>query len=138
MTKEQILLSGLEYYTVDPDNRRCIDEFGTCKYSPYSLGKQKTSEGCWVGRLLDKDVAKKIDDDWKMGIDIGSLIKDGEYKLPIWMEEDYMSILQYLHDQNSFWNSTGLSSLGKKEVTRICKEFNIEITEENGIGKYLN
>ena len=55
MTREEFLLDMLEYYTVN-STRRCIDTAGCCSYSAIS----KYTEGCAIGRLLDKEDAQVL------------------------------------------------------------------------------
>lgn len=137
MTKEELLINGLKYYCVNPQERRCIDEKGNCRYSPYSLGKEETSEGCWIGRLLDPEVAKKIDYN-EQDVDIVSLIEENYYELPNYMNNvnmDYLNKLQDLHDADAYWTQSGLSELGKEKVTIICNQNNIPLEK---VKQWLN
>lgn len=54
MTKEDFLIDTLEYYCENPSERRNKKQRGC----PYSSVKA-TSEGCAIGRHLDKETAPK-------------------------------------------------------------------------------
>jgi hypothetical protein len=137
MSNTELLLDALEYYTVDPVGRRCVDEDNECRYSPVSLGRQETSEGCAIGRLLNSDVAKRIDDRYgSVGID--TLIKKQEKELPDFMNVTnfkFLSKCQNLHDINYYWTKTGLSDIGKNRVSAIIEEYNLD---KDKFEKFLN
>lgn len=132
MTKEEILLSGLEYYTVDPDNRRCVENC-KCTYSPKTINKE-TSEGCWVGRLLDSDLSEKMDKLVSTGICY--CVEELDYEMPEWVIENvaFLEQCQTIHDNRFNWNKHGLSDLGKQKVKSIAEQHKISITK---IKKYL-
>jgi hypothetical protein len=59
MTKKELLLDTIEYYSIDR-NRRCeLDN--SCKYSPKSAGKKGISEGCAIGRHLSEETKEFYD-----------------------------------------------------------------------------
>lgn len=137
MTQTELLLDALEYYTVDPVGRRCVSESESCYYSPKSIGKEETSQGCLIGRLLNPDLAKLIDTK-EEEIGISTLIKKGLYILPDFMNEDniyFLSECQSLHDLNRYWEETGLSEDGKSKVSKIIDEYNLD---RELFSKFLN
>lgn len=129
MTREAFLLDMLEYYCVNPVERRCASR-GTCKYSPKSL-QLTTSEGCAIGRKLDPDIAFKIDED-QWDINVSSLIREAHYKLPAYMNlenKGFFESCQYLHDMRDFWDSRGLSNRGKIQVESMILDNALDITK---------
>lgn len=137
MTRDEILLSTLEYYTIDPINRRCVSDEGYCQYSPITALKKDLSEGCAIGRLLDKDLAREIDvKEWQIGID--DLIAQGEYTLPEFMNKENSAFLydvQVLHDINKNWKPNGLSFEGVTFVRNIIYKHDLNL---NLFTKFLN
>lgn len=137
MTQTELLLDALEYYTVDPVGRRCVDGENTCRYSPYSLDKEETSQGCLIGRLLNPELAKKIDDE--IGdINIDSLISGYDYTLPEYMNMNnarFLRSCQDLHDIRRNWTETGLSESGQGAVLDIIDEYNLD---RKLFSKFLN
>jgi hypothetical protein len=136
MTNQELLIDALEYYTVDPVGRRCKDEDG-CYYSPKSVGKESTSSGCLIGRLLSPELAELIDSK-ESEIGINSLINECLYTLPSFMNQDnkhFLSACQSLHDVNRYWTETGLSDIGKNRVLSIIEEYNLDKSQ---FEKFLN
>lgn len=136
MTQEEILLDALEYYTVDPVGRRCSNN-GICYYSPKTIHKEATSEGCLIGRLLPPELAQKIDTG-EFEIGIGSVILEGMYRLPDFMNEDNIDFLekcQRLHDGDRNWTDAGLSKQGIQGVSEIIERYNFDV---NKFSKFLN
>lgn len=132
MTKEEFLLDMLDYYIVDPEGRRCNSEAG-CYYSPETIGKE-TSEGCAIGRKLDRVLANDLDSGG-MSLCISDAISeytvfpDYMYKLPI----AFLSAIQVLHDKKENWDfeNTGLSMQGVAEVVRIVKTYGLDLSKFN-------
>ncbi len=124
MTEKELLLDTIGHYT---SNNRCRSK-GKCRYSPITLGLEGTSEGCAIGRLLDPDLARQIDE--KEGaITIEELVET-KYSLPDWMKQmspAFLSRIQGLHDSDFNWNESGLSEVGKSRVQFICRDYNIEL-----------
>ncbi len=136
MNKEEFLLDMLDYYTVDPEGRRCNSEAG-CYYSPETIGKT-TSEGCAIGRKLNTDFANRLDEEWDGGIGISEIINDYP-DFPDYMYDfdiNFLSECQELHDMPYNWdfNSIGLSTVGKKLVERMIEKFNLD---KSKFEKYL-
>lgn len=130
------MLNALEYYTVDPFGRRCADS-GDCKYSPYSLDKQESSEGCLIGRLLSPELAKLIDEEYD-SVNIDTLIWDEKYSLPNFMNADnarFLRACQNLHDIRHNWSQIGLSGEGQGRLLDIIEEYNLDKSQ---FEKFLN
>lgn len=128
MTKEQFLQSTIDYYSVDPYNRRCHRDHG-CKYSPENAGKEGKSEGCAIGRHLTPEVQKKLDESQGIISDIITY-KSLKQLLPEWMQEmdpDFLDQVQLLHDTSSSWEPNGLSERGKERVNTIINKFNLSM-----------
>lgn len=113
-----VLQDTIQYYSQDPIGRRCSDD-NSCSYSPKTLWKEATSEGCAVGRLLSPKLREELDRDFEG--------KSVRYKplfetLPKEIQElgeVFLSMLQSLHDGDTYWDSEGLSKVGEEEVQRI-------------------
>lgn len=136
MTKEEFLLDMLDYYTVDPEGRRCNSEAG-CYYSPETIGKT-TSEGCAIGRKLDREFANRLDEEWDGGISVQDIIKTYP-DFPEYMYEfdiNFLSECQELHDMPYNWDFdfTGLSTVGKKSVESMIQKFDLD---KSKFEKYL-
>lgn len=135
MTKEEILFDGLEYYTQNPEKRRCIKK-GMCNYSPKSLNLTE-SEGCWIGRLLDPELAYKLD--IELGeTTVSTLVKIPEYNIPNWMRNkeltQFLQDCQNLHDVDRYWATDGLTTEGSERVIKLCEKHNIN---KKLVKKYL-
>lgn len=137
MTKEEFLLDMLDYYTVDPEGRRCRND-SNCWYSPETIDK-KTSEGCAIGRCLDKDNAISIDRDFELGVGIKDLIDDKDVRIPDYMYDlgyNFLDRCQSLHDKNDNWDFTNisLSSKGQIELADMINKFDLD---KSKFEKYL-
>lgn len=129
MTNEQILLDALEYYTVDPVNRRCTDG-GACYYSAKTINKETTSEGCLIGRLLSPELAESIDAKYTKSIDV--IFSNGDFELPDFINAgnaEFLAACQTLHDISSNWSDAGLSNIGKTEVRKIIYNYKLDASK---------
>lgn len=113
-----VLQDTIQYYSQDPDGRRCSG-YGTCCYSPKTIGKEETSEGCAVGRLLSAELREELDIYYN-----GRTVRYTPLfeTLPQEIQDlgkDFLSMLQSLHDEDTYWDSEGLSKVGEEEVQRI-------------------
>ena len=94
-TREALLQDALDYYWGKPE-RRCLMKGSEifCSYIP-----SETSEGCAIGRLVELDVAEKLQ---KTNHSInGSLF----VLLPEWLQAmgmDFLYALQKCHDKGFF------------------------------------
>ena len=129
MTELELLEDTIKYYSENTE-RRCSTRF-TCYYSPITAGKENISEGCAIGRHLDKDFALQIDNNFIDGntdtgiINILSIMlkkEENKSKFPDWMlkmKPKFLSDIQGLHDGVSHWNKNGLSQDGLEYVREI-------------------
>lgn len=127
-TKEEkikLLNETVEYYSADPLNRICkTDE--KCVYNPKTIGKEGTSEGCAVGRLLPPELSLKLDNDFN---NVPVTREDLFDILPEDVKNygrSFLGSLQQLHDSSVYWNSTGLSEAGRERVKTITQDINNE------------
>lgn len=129
MTQRELLVSTVQFYTSE---NRALSE-GTCVYL-----KTENSPGCAIGRHLTPEVQQifhKIQTEDCAG-SITSMFDTIETKslLPEWMQEmdaDFLQRIQQLHDSLEYWNTEGISALGKQEALYICNTFALEpLTEE--------
>lgn len=132
MTKEAFLLDGLEYYSVDPGKRRCLNSTiavgsNRCKYSPKSIDLS-TSEGCMIGRKLEPALALE----WDKIYNAMGIISIPEKTIPCWMlslGRLFLSSCQDLHDCSGNWTETGLSSEGAQKLFHLIKDHHLDITQ---------
>ena len=131
MTELELLEDTIKYYSENPE-RRCVN-VKSCYYSPITANKESISEGCAIGRHLDKDFAlqiDKLDSNDKFYGDSGIIkvlsfmLKEEENKskFPDWMlkmSPDFLSEIQGLHDVNSNWDKNGLTQEGLEYVNEI-------------------
>lgn len=137
MNKEEFLLDMLDYYTVDPEGRRCRSEAGYY-YSPETIGKT-TSEGCAIGRKLDREFANKLDEEYHGGVSISNQLLKDHPNFPEYMYKfdiNFLRMCQELHDRKYNWDFdfTGLSTVGKTLVKDIIERFNLD---KSKFEKYL-
>lgn len=118
-TKRAVVLQDtVQYYSKDPDGRRCIVD-DMCRYSPKTLGKEATSEGCAIGRLLPPELREELD--------INYYNKTVRYTSLFWelpqevqdLGQDFLTMLQNLHDVDIYWDSEGLTEKGEEMVKQI-------------------
>ena len=94
-----MLNDAIAYYWGKPE-RFCVDDVGKCKYYP-PTGSQ--SDGCAIGRFLEPELARKLDnqEDYKSGVSSDNIFQ----QLPSWMKDlgqDFLTDLQFLHDSKYF------------------------------------
>lgn len=131
----KLLSDNLAYYVANPDGKRCINVNLECRYSGKSIGKN--TMGCFVGRLLPSKMRLVIDNN-ETTISVDSLVNTNKYNLPKYMVDNpyMMKQFQILHDENSYWTSTGLSDFGKIELSNILKTYK-DILDEKYFQKFL-
>jgi len=137
MNKEEFLLDMLDYYTVDPEGRRCRND-GNCWYSPETANKP-TSEGCAIGRKLDRNVANLIDKEHCLGIGISSLMDETDNDLPDFMYElgcSFLEACQSIHDKDDNWDFANmcLTNEGRLNVLDTVERFDLD---KSKFEKYL-
>jgi hypothetical protein len=125
MTKLELLEDTIAYYSVNPSERRCINDKRDCKYSNILVNKPH-SEGCAIGRHLNKEDALALDE---LGaFSASDLVADFPHYLPVWMKEmngDFLDAIQRLHDTSYYWDDNGLSADGKIFVDNLKKEYEL-------------
>lgn len=118
MTMKEFLEEGVAYYSKDPVSRRNTTKYG-CQYYPL----KETSEGCFIGRHMAPENAKKAGD-----ISIEILLINNPLLLPQWMctfDRGFLESCQLLHDVDIFWTDIGLSEDGIAYVDKIKKEYSL-------------
>lgn len=112
-TREELLQDAINYYWGRPE-RRCVDNSGSCVYSP-----TETSEGCAIGRLLPLDISERLNDG--TGVSDSSIFNE----LPEWLQDmgvDFLQALQIIHDLEYFvYKSVGDISLYMKKWVDLTK-----------------
>jgi hypothetical protein len=146
-SREDYLLDMLEYYTVDPNNRRCtgiVERKGkamvTCRYAPETLGLIGKSEGCAIGRNIPHENALKLDTKYS-GETIEEVLVavlhgdqatqeelDEASLIPEWMQNlgiSFLEDVQDLHDRGSHWDLSRnrLSEQGEKWVKSLIEKY---------------
>lgn len=101
----------VEYYSADPAGRRGLDEMGNCLYS--------TPDGkmCAIGRHLPKSFLKK-----GFRANVTSLLLNYPNVVPkklLDLDAYFLQQVQYLHDDEDFWNEKGLTFEGRQKVEQI-------------------
>src|SRR5687768_8359822 len=130
MTPQELLQSTVDYYSVDPKTRRCIDATGDCTYSPKTTGRPE-SEGCAIGRHLSPEIQEYFDS-ISHSVTIHEIFKKPKLKekLPDWMQQmdaTFLRGVQSLHDDNLFWVSDGgLTNAGVEYIRHLQFRFGLE------------
>ena len=120
----EFLQETVDYYSVNPDERRNVSATFSCKYTP----QLPTSEGCAIGRKIPLELAKQLD----TGVDketkkyIGSSVAivavfnqlPNDLKV---LGNSFLQSIQCLHDNEVYWDTEGLSKEGKVEVESITE-----------------
>lgn len=122
-TKLGFLQDMINYYSVDPINRRNSDGL-TCKYYPQT----QTSEGCAIGRHISEKLQLELDNSFQTGVTHNRVFN----QLPVWMKklgQPFLTRIQMLHDDNINWEMNGLSEEGINTVKCICTTFNIDFNK---------
>jgi hypothetical protein len=130
MTELELLEDTIKYYSENTE-RRC-KTISVCSYSPITVGKKDISEGCAIGRFLDKDFALQIDkndDDDLFGNSsiehILRIYESEKSEFPDWMlkmNPKFLTDIQDLHDVDYHWdilNKKGLTEKGIEFVNKI-------------------
>lgn len=106
------LEDGLNYFN---SNTRCVNNGGTCVYSPIE-GKSK---GCFIGRAVQLEKALELERLFSsMGVNVDKVFNI----LPKEMRDlgkDFLTACQSLHDTEYYWNELGLSEYGTEKVENI-------------------
>lgn len=124
----RILEETVEYYSQNPEERRCVNsKNGKCYY--HGKNAQKKSEGCAVGRLLSNELQLELDENYTLNSkEDNSSVSGIFHNLPDDIKDlgkQYLHNLQQLHDQDFYWNNeSGLSESGKLEYELIKNKIN--------------
>lgn len=117
-----VLQDTIQYYSQDPIGRRCKD-LNECCYSPNTIQKEETSEGCAVGRLLSAELQEYLDERYGgVGVSNDRLF----YTLPQEIQDlgqTFLVRLQMLHDLDEYWDIDGLSEYGEGYARQIEENF---------------
>jgi hypothetical protein len=94
-TREALLQDALDYYWGKPERQCLVKGYDTmCSYTP-----SETSEGCAIGRLVELDVAEKLQE-------TNSTINGSLFPLlPEWLQamgHNFLYALQTCHDKGHF------------------------------------
>ena len=133
-TKEDFLLDMLEYYSEDPECRRCKTINRSCSYSSETISKD-TSEGCAIGRVIEPSLAREFDENMSGTGVSESVIFD---ELPEWLQnlgQKFLISIQVLHDLGHNWITEGLSPSGIKKLTNIIAKYQLK---KELFNNYLN
>lgn len=135
-----LLEDTVQYYSEDPENRRCVlltEGSKYCFYSPQTAEKS-LSQGCAIGRLLDDSLKLELDARTGLcGVSISQIfshqkwqdLKDKFPKDLLNLPIDFLSMLQDLHDGVFYWDEIGLTEYGQTFVNQI-KEYVDELENE--------
>jgi len=130
MNLEQILLDTLEYYSGHTE-RMCSTGI-KCAYSPFTIGAEETSEGCAIGRLIDRDLANILDEENTAITSEITLEEIEVYSEPAYKKIkdniDFFAELQDLHDKG-YLTKSQLEEYPKSRIKHIikAKNFNPEL-----------
>lgn len=81
-------------------------------------------DGCAIGRHLSIEMRNSLPNCCIIDLE------DSHYGLPKWLLDLdiwFLSDVQCLHDEDSFWSSSGLSDEGVNAVTKICLERDLNV-----------
>lgn len=121
----KVLQETKEYYEQDTQGRRCTDG-EICMYNPSSIGKQETSEGCAIGRLLTPELKEQFDTDFRGGGVSSDKIFNSLPQDIRELGQGFLTRLQDFHDTEHYWNADGLTNVGND----VYEETLFRITEE--------
>lgn len=116
--KLKLLEETILYYS-ENTLRRCRKD-KTCFYDG-SRNTEVESQGCAIGRILPKELAKQLDDEYTFGSKLSDVV-DVYHLLPIEIQDygvQFLSRLQQIHDANDYWDGNGLTEAGKIAVQRF-------------------
>lgn len=119
--RRTILEETVKYYSEDT-KRRCIAN-KKCYYTAKFAGKE--SNGCAIGRLLPPEVSEAIDilySSTNIGSDVGSVWKHIPLELQV-LGQDFFKDLQGLHDDEDYWDESGLTQRGTDKVQQIREKY---------------
>jgi hypothetical protein len=107
-SKENYLVDLLDYYSVSPEERRCVGS-PQCFYSPITLNKL-TSEGCAIGRNMTPENAKKLDELEPDGMWYSDCVTKYRELFPkemLLLNTMFLQRCQGFHDDGDNWDAWG-------------------------------
>jgi hypothetical protein len=118
---QQMLQDVVDTFSPDPSNIRSVSDTN-CIYFP-DKDQQGTSPGCAIGMYIpwskEKYFKGFLNDET-----VDTLLEDFPELLPKWMRSlpaEFLSDLQFLHDNHIFWADKGLSEKGIEHVIYVEK-----------------
>lgn len=120
--KIQLLNETVAYYS-ENTARRCVIRQNMCYYYGGS-NKHTKSDGCAIGRLIPKELAKALDKEYVNDI-LCSGVDYNFDRMPIEVQaygKKFLTRLQNLHDYSIYWFKDGLSSEGHLQVENLIEE----------------
>lgn len=130
MTKEEILLETIQYYS-KPNTRAVIlglhDIQSECSYE-LSDGRRCAVGRCMTDAAIDKlrtnnDLRQPIDRLAVDNADLDTMLQEKYHGHSI----DFWTRLQGIHDNRLSWNEKGLSIEGKNKVNKIINDYLLDI-----------
>lgn len=116
LTFEEIINDTLEYYSKDPDSRRCKSDEHSF-YSPINADKPN-SEGCAVGRYLTESQQNECD------LKPDTAINSIHYQhLPEFINNniEFFSRLQSFHDDDRCFKNNKVTEFGLFTIDKLKK-----------------
>ena len=127
---QQMLQDVIDQFSPNPEELRSASSYGKCTYHP-SINKPK-SIGCAIGMYIGWESAKALDrraDTFIRKADTSIRKVINARGIPKWMKKidiDFLSDLQYLHDNGSYWRLVGLSTDGMYYIATLCNKFKLD------------
>ena len=121
MTREEFLIDTIQYYSANPLERRCVDDYMLCTYTP----NKPTTQGCAIGRFMtpeQQSLADKI-------IFLNEFFNNDNI-MPAILKPlglTFLHNVQRLHDKYEYWNNYGLTESGIREVNKIITTDNLDM-----------
>ena len=116
LTAVEIILETVEYYSVNPIERRSI-KGNMCLYEGPN-GQKCAYSRCWKEGVY-KPEFENFD---AYAIGNPDLVVEEKYK---GQSNEFWICLQRLHDGDQFWDKKGLTKIGEDFVNRLIKRFSI-------------
>lgn len=130
MNTKELSIKIAETLTYFTDNlkRRCVLD-GKCRYHGETLGLK--TKGCFIGALLPVKTRRQLDnvpaDSIKGILDCQENGHYGHIQIPKYIKDNIYLFqkLQEIHDENVFWDETGLSDRGVQLIETIISVFKL-------------
>jgi len=120
----KLLDETMEYYSADPENRRCegiqpISGGKMCFYSPVKANKP-LSQGCAIGRLVSKKLKLELDTVNPNGVGVNTIF----HLIPLKLQKlglPFLMQLQSFHDTKA-WDESSLIQLTYENLRNEVKQ----------------